>query len=54
MDGGDPETATAYYMFVNHGWAPSKYDDLPRRERALIAAFALREIKEREKANQRR
>lgn len=45
---------TAYYMFVNHGWEPSKYDNLSLRERQLIAAFAAREIKDREKANQRR
>ena len=54
MDGGDPDTAMAYYMFVNHGWAPSKYIELPQRERALLVLFALREIKDREKVRQRR
>ena len=32
MDGGDPDTALAYYMFVNHGWRPSVVSELPARE----------------------
>ena len=39
----------AYYCFVNLGWPPSKYAALSYRERVLIALFAEREIKSREK-----
>ena len=39
----------AYYCFVNLGWPPSKYAALPYRERILVALFAEREIKSREK-----
>ena len=35
----------AYYCFVNLGWPPSKYADLPYRERVLIAEV-LEELKE--------
>ena len=24
MEGGDPDALLAYYMFVNHGWAPGR------------------------------
>ena len=45
----DPETLAAYYCFVNLGWPPSKYEELPFRERALIAEFIRREIESRKK-----
>ena len=37
----------AYYCFVNLGWAPSKYVEMPFRERSLIAEFVLRDTKQR-------
>ena len=37
----------AYYCFVNLGWPPSKYADLPYRERVLITEFIRKEIKSR-------
>lgn len=49
MAGADPDTLLAYYMFVNHGWAPSRVSELPPRERTLVALFALKEIKSRPK-----
>lgn len=39
----------AYYMFVNHGWPPSKYDALSEREKVLVSIFARKEIESREK-----
>ena len=39
----------AYYCFVNLGWPPSKYEALSFRERALVAEFAAKEIRSREK-----
>lgn len=39
----------AYYCFVNLGWPPSKYAELPYRERVLISQFVAKEIKSREK-----
>ena len=50
MDGGDPDTLLAYYMFVNHGWRPQQVDDLPYREKLLMTEFALKEIRSRPKA----
>jgi len=50
MDGGDPDTLLAYYMFVNHGWRPQQVDDLPDREKLLMSQFALKEIHSRPKA----
>lgn len=38
----------AYYLLVNHGWEPSKYANLPYRERTLLALFAEKEIHSRE------
>lgn len=49
MRGGDPDTMSAYYCFVNFGWPPSKYSNLPYRERCLIAEFIRKEIKSRDK-----
>ena len=47
----------AYYCFINLGWPPSKYLDLPYRERLLVAEFAIRDMKnrkeEQEKARQK-
>jgi len=40
----------AYYCFVNRGWAPHEYEQLPYRERVLVALFAEREAKERKEA----
>lgn len=52
MGGGDrdPDTVAAYYMFVNHGWPPSKYAALPYRERVLLWEFIQREIASRPKS----
>lgn len=45
----DPLTALAYWMFVNHGWEPSRVINLPRNEIALMLQFARKESKAREK-----
>ena len=39
----------AYYCFENLGWPPSKYCELPERERMLVKEFVLKSLKEREK-----
>lgn len=54
MRGANPDgdTLAAYYCFVNLGWPPSKYADLPHRERVLIAEFIHKEIKSRPKAKE--
>jgi hypothetical protein len=39
----------AYYCFVNHGWTPSTYAELPDREKVLVALFIKKEAEEREK-----
>lgn len=49
MDGDDPDTLLAYYMFVNHGWRPRQVADLPLREKILMTRFALKEIHSRPK-----
>lgn len=49
MDGGDPDTLLAYYMFVNHGWRPQQVDNLTDREKFLMTQFALKEIHSRPK-----
>ena len=38
MDGAgwDTEMLVSYYCFVNLGWAPSRYDALPSREKQLV------------------
>ena len=50
MEGGDPDALLAYYMFVNHGWAPGQVDVLTDREKVLTTQFALKEIHSRPKA----
>ena len=50
MEGGDPDALLAYYMFVNHGWAPGQVDVLTDREKVLMTQFALKEIHARPKA----
>ena len=47
MDGDDPDTMMAYYMMVNHGWRPQQVEDLPFREKVLLAEMTLREIRSR-------
>lgn len=42
----------AYYMFVNHGWAPHKVAELPFRERVLMLQMADKEIKSRKKGGE--
>lgn len=37
----------AYYCFVDFGWPPSKYEQLPLRERVLISVFLKKHMKER-------
>jgi len=37
----------AYYMFVNHGWAPGRILELPFEEKALLAQMISREINNR-------
>lgn len=34
----------AYYCFVNLGWPPSQYNNLPPEEKALVRAFAMRSM----------
>ena len=40
----------AYYCFVNLGWPPSRYDDLPLREKLVVAEFALKSMADQKKA----
>mgnify|MGYP001094550395 CR=1 FL=1 len=47
MAGDDPDTLLAYYLFVNHGWEPWRVPELSPRRKALVALFALKEIKSR-------
>lgn len=49
MAASDPDTLIAYYCFVNLGWTPSTYANLPFRERALVAEFVVREMESRKK-----
>lgn len=49
MSGDDPETWLAYYCFVNRGWPPSQFNELPYREKVLVAEFVHREVEAREK-----
>ena len=44
---------TAYYCFVNLGWPPSRYYELPYGERLLVTAFALRDMKARKEEQDR-
>jgi len=41
---------TAYYCFVNLGWPPSQYDELPLREKLLVTEFALKSMADQKKA----
>ena len=50
MDGGDPDTLLAYYMFVNHGWRPQQVASLSVREKTIMTHFALKEIRSRPQA----
>lgn len=47
------ETLTAYYCFVNLGWPPSKFDNLPSREKMMVIAFAFRDMKARKKEQEK-
>lgn len=42
----------AYYCFVNLGWSPSKYNDLPPREQALVKMFVIKSLEENQKAQE--
>lgn len=55
MEGGTWETDTlaAYYCFVNLGWPPSQYDNLPYREKLLVTEFALKSMKDNKEAADR-
>ncbi len=44
------ETLAAYYCFINLGWPPSQYDNLPHNERRLVTLFVLRELISRKRA----
>lgn len=52
MDGAgwDTEMLVAYYCFVNLGWAPSRYDALPSREKRLVTEFALKSMRDQKEA----
>ena len=43
----------AYYCFVNLGWPPSQYDALPPREKLLVAEFAMKSMRDNQKAAQK-
>ena len=43
----------AYYCFVNLGWPPSKYDDLPYREKVLVTNFCMKSMRDREDAQKK-
>ena len=55
MDGAgwDTEMLVAYYCFVNLGWAPSRYDALPSREKRLVTEFALKSMRAQKEAQDR-
>ena len=36
------DTLVAYFCFTSLGWSPSRYDELPPREKMLVAEFALK------------
>lgn len=48
----DPDTLLAYYLFVNHGWAPGRVAALSPGEKVLMTLFALKEIKSRPKGKE--
>lgn len=39
----------AYYCFVNLGWPPSQYNNLPPREKRLVAEFAIKNMEDEKK-----
>ena len=47
------DTAAAYYCFINLGWPPSKYNELPFREKLLVTEFVLKALKEQKALNDR-
>ena len=49
----DTEMLVAYYCFVNPGWAPSRYDALPSREKQLVTEFALKSMRDQKEAQDR-
>lgn len=55
MAGPDPDADAiiAYYCFINLGWPPSQYDNLPEREKILVAQMAQKEMKAREAAQRK-
>lgn len=55
MDGAgwDTEMLVAYYCFVNLGWAPSRYDALPSREKQLVTEFALKSMRDQKEDQDR-
>lgn len=44
----------AYYCFTSFGWPPSKYAELPLRERLLIVEFIKEHGRQQEKLKARR
>lgn len=38
------DTLIAYYCFVNLGWPPSKYNDLPPYEKSMVRVFAMKSM----------
>lgn len=48
MAGEDPETWLAYYCFVNRGWTPGQFNELPYREKILVKEFIHHEVKARQ------
>lgn len=40
----------AYYCFINLGWPPSQFENLPYYERKLVTMFVFRELISRDKA----
>lgn len=44
----------AYYCFVNLGWSPSQFNDLPFQEKKLVTAFALRAMRTEKEAQKKR
>lgn len=50
MKEGDGDVNLAFYLFVNHHWSPSFFNNLSNREKTLIAEFVKQEIKNYNKA----
>ena len=45
MEESDGEINLAFYLFANHHWAPSFFNSMSSREKALVAEFVKQEIK---------